>query len=34
MRNEHPHYVIPTEDDLDIYKRNNSFLVNDKYQCC
>lgn len=34
MRNEHPRYKVPVGDELDAWKRDNSFLTNDKYQCC
>jgi hypothetical protein len=34
MRYNHPKYDIPTGDALQGWRVANSFLVNDKYECC
>ena len=34
MHRRHPVYEIPVGESLDRWKRENSFLVNDSYECC
>ena len=34
MRWNHPNYQIPTGEKLEQWKHDNSFLVNDTYECC
>jgi hypothetical protein len=34
MRSSHPRYHIPTGEAVQAWKAANSFLVNDKYECC
>jgi hypothetical protein len=34
MRRLHPKYEIPIGDALEQWRRENSFLVNDSYECC